>query len=67
MTARALWRCPECDWHYDETRGDRGEGFAPGTALADFPDDWSYPTAGSGRRGSSSGRGAESREGRDGV
>lgn len=28
------WHCPECDWRYDEARGDASEGFAPGTALA---------------------------------
>jgi rubredoxin len=45
-TARALWRCPECDWHYDEARGDTRERFLPGTALRDFPDDWSCPDCG---------------------
>ena len=44
--ARALWRCPECEWRYDEARGDASEGFPPGTALADFPADWSCPDCG---------------------
>jgi rubredoxin len=44
--ARALWRCPECEWRYDEARGDAGEGFAPGTPAAAFPDDGSCPDCG---------------------
>ena len=42
----AIWRCPECEWLYDEARGDAGEGFAAGTALSDFPSDWSCPDCG---------------------
>jgi len=41
-----VWHCPECDWRYDEARGDASEGFAPGTALADLPADWSCPDCG---------------------
>ena len=43
---RALWCCPECEWRYDEARGDAAEGFPPGTALSDFPSDWSCPDCG---------------------
>jgi rubredoxin len=42
----ARWRCPECDWRYDEASGDAGEGFAPGTPLAELPDAWSCPDCG---------------------
>jgi rubredoxin len=45
-TSRALWRCPECDWRYDEARGDAAEGFAAGTPLDAFPEDWSCPDCG---------------------
>jgi rubredoxin len=42
----ARWRCPECGWSYDETRGDPAEGFAPNTRLDSFPADWSCPDCG---------------------
>jgi rubredoxin len=35
--------CPECSYIYDEAIGDPHEGFPPGTAFADVPDDWSCP------------------------
>ena len=42
----SVWHCPECEWRYDEARGDASEGFAPGTALAAFPAGWSCPDCG---------------------
>ncbi len=43
MTA---FRCPECGYTYDEERGDRHEGFAPGTTWAEVPADWHCPDCG---------------------
>lgn len=38
--------CPACGYTYDEQRGDPHEGFAPGTAWAEVPDDWCCPDCG---------------------
>jgi rubredoxin len=40
------YRCEVCDYVYDEAAGDPREGFPPGTAWADVPDDWSCPDCG---------------------
>jgi rubredoxin len=45
-TGHELWRCPECDWRYDEAQGDAAEGFPAGTPLGAFPDAWSCPDCG---------------------
>ncbi|SPM32562.1 Rubredoxin [Mycobacterium rhizamassiliense] len=37
------YRCPGCDYTYDEAKGAPREGFPAGTAFADIPDDWSCP------------------------
>lgn len=37
------YRCPGCGYVYDEKLGDAHEGFAPGTTLAQVPDDWACP------------------------
>jgi len=37
------WRCPECGYSYDEDAGDEYEGFSPGTAFADLPEDFACP------------------------
>ena len=37
------YRCPVCDYVYDEARGEPREGFPPGTPFADVPDDWTCP------------------------
>jgi len=37
------YRCPECGYTYDEASGDDFEGFAPGTAFADLPQDFACP------------------------
>lgn len=43
MTA---YRCPVCAFVYDEALGAPREGFPPGTAWADVPDDWCCPDCG---------------------
>lgn len=40
MTA---YRCPGCDYVYDEAKGEPREGFRPGTPFADIPEDWCCP------------------------
>ena len=39
----AAWCCPGCGYIYDEADGDPREGFPPGTAWAEVPDDWPCP------------------------
>ena len=39
----AAWLCPGCGYIYDEADGDPREGFPPGTAWAEVPDDWPCP------------------------
>lgn len=39
----SAYRCDSCDYVYDEQRGDEREGFPPGTAWGDVPDDWACP------------------------
>ncbi len=39
----ASWRCPNCGYTYAEDAGYPREGFAPGTAWDDVPDDWPCP------------------------
>lgn len=39
----AAYRCPGCGYLYDEARGAAREGFPPGTAWADIPEDWACP------------------------
>lgn len=42
----AAYRCPVCDYVYDEANGDAREGFPAGTRWDDIPDDWSCPDCG---------------------
>ena len=35
--------CPDCGYVYDEAHGDPHEGYAPGTAFADLPEDFVCP------------------------
>lgn len=42
----SIFRCPECDFVFDEAQGVPREGFPPGTPFADVPDDWSCPDCG---------------------
>lgn len=37
------FRCPNCGYVYDETRGCPREGLAPGTRWAQVPDAWACP------------------------
>lgn len=38
-----VYRCPECGYEYDEAVGDEHEGYSPGIAFADLPDDFACP------------------------
>ncbi len=40
------YRCDSCDYVYVESVGDPREGFAPGTAWSQVPDDWCCPDCG---------------------
>jgi rubredoxin len=42
----AAFRCPVCEYVYDEERGEPREGFSAGTPWADVPDDWCCPDCG---------------------
>jgi rubredoxin len=37
------YRCPGCDYTYDEAKGAPREGFPAGTPFSDIPDDWCCP------------------------
>jgi rubredoxin len=40
------YRCPVCDYVYDEEEGNPREGFPPGTPWDQVPDDWPCPDCG---------------------
>jgi rubredoxin len=40
------YRCPGCDYLYDEERGHPHEGFPPGTSWSVIPEDWVCPDCG---------------------
>jgi len=40
------YRCPSCGYTYDEQSGNPREGFPPGTAWSEVPDDWPCPDCG---------------------
>jgi rubredoxin len=40
------YRCPVCDYVYDEAKGAAREGYRPGTKWTDIPDDWCCPDCG---------------------
>ncbi len=42
----SAYRCPVCDYLYDESAGAPREGFRAGTAFDDIPDDWACPDCG---------------------
>lgn len=46
----AAYRCPVCDYVYDEANGDAREGFPAGTGWDQIPDDWCCLTARCARR-----------------
>ncbi len=43
MTA---YKCPVCDYKYDEEIGDLREGYPPGTKWEDVQDNWTCPDCG---------------------
>lgn len=42
----SAWRCPSCEYTYEEEAGHPREGFPPGTPWAAVPDDWACPDCG---------------------
>lgn len=42
----AAYRCPVCEYVYDEAEGAPREGFPAGTPWSDVPDDWNCPDCG---------------------
>jgi rubredoxin len=42
----SAYRCPVCDFVYDETKGAAREGFPAGTPWDQVPDDWCCPDCG---------------------
>ena len=42
----AAYRCPVCDYVYDEAKGAEREGFPAGTPWDEVPDDWCCPDCG---------------------
>jgi rubredoxin len=39
----AAYQCPECEYVYDEAKGDVREGFPASTRWEQIPDDWRCP------------------------
>lgn len=37
------YQCPGCGYVYDESQGDVHEGFSPGTAWSQVPEEWFCP------------------------
>ena len=42
----ARFRCPNCDYVYDEDKGDPHEGWPPGTPFDQIDADWCCPDCG---------------------
>ena len=40
------FRCPGCDYTYDEDRGDDHDGYPPGTLFESLPEDFTCPDCG---------------------
>jgi len=40
------YRCPNCEYVYDETAGDPREGWSAGTPIAAIPENWGCPDCG---------------------
>ena len=38
--------CPNCEYVYDEDKGDEHEGWPPGTPFAEIDPDWTCPDCG---------------------
>jgi len=43
------WECVACGWVYNEEKGHRESGLAPGTRFEDIPEDWTCPLCGVGK------------------
>jgi rubredoxin len=39
----ARYRCPGCDYTYDENKGDTHEGYPPGTEFESLPEEFVCP------------------------
>jgi rubredoxin len=39
----SVYRCPGCDYTYDEAKGAPREGFPAGIAWSDIPNEWCCP------------------------
>jgi rubredoxin len=39
----ARYRCPGCDYTYDENKGDSHEGYPPGTEFESLPEEFVCP------------------------
>lgn len=37
------YRCPGCDYTYDEQQGDIHEGYPPGTSFESLPEEFTCP------------------------
>jgi rubredoxin len=37
------YQCPDCEYTYDEAKGDAHEGYPPGTRFASLPEDFVCP------------------------
>jgi rubredoxin len=46
VTEYQQWICVVCGWIFDEAAGLPADGIAPGTRMADIPDDWYCPECG---------------------
>ena len=42
----SAYRCPVCEFVYDEAKGAAREGLPAGTLFVDVPDDWTCPDCG---------------------
>jgi rubredoxin len=42
----SAYRCPVCEYVYDEAEGAAREGFPPRTPWSAIPDDWTCPDCG---------------------
>ena len=40
------YRCPSCNYIFEEAKGDAREGFLAGTPWSQVPDDWRCPDCG---------------------
>ncbi len=46
MSEFKKYRCMECEYIYDEEKGEPDRGYAPGTLWVNLPDDWACPICG---------------------